>query len=218
MPVRHRPFHWQALALHAVAIAVVSLLVRLVQPVVDACISGLETSSVTAWNLSLWLGQLGITLGIYLVLVIVGAFGTTVSRRGSFILLQQLSLFLIGLSWIIALHLRILFVGGADAAPSAALDLELLLVASLVAVLSPVCFQLKFSVTNLWRLFLLSLAIFYVALIAFEPDQLLIRLVHIGLVDPPVDWVLRSSFLGPLRYLAPIAPVLLSSRNATEAG
>lgn len=182
------------------------------QPAVDAFLFGQEASDTAVrQGLALWVGQLGVVILIYLLTKLPAMAGKDASRSEQFTFLEQLLRFLILLSWLVVLYTGSLELRNANDAPlTSSLDVELLLVASIAAVLGPICFRLWPLAATGWHLALLNVIIFYAALIALEPDQLLIRLVQLGVVEPPMDWMLRSSFLGPLQYLAPLGALLWS--------
>lgn len=204
---------WLALTVSLGAVAAIWGLARWMQPAVDAALFGLEASDTAIrQGLSLWVGQLGVVILVYLLTKLPAMARKDASRSELFTLLEQLLRFLILLSWLVVLYIGSLELRNANDAPlTSSLDVELLLVASIAAVLGPICFRLWPLAATGWRLALLNLIIFYAALIALEPDQLLIRLVQLGVVEPPMDWMLRSSFLGPLQYLAPLGAVLWST-------
>lgn len=117
------------------------------------------------------------------------------------------------LYWILGLHFVLLVEGGWDPAAADALLLpaaELLILATLCAVLWPLAFDIQ-----PWRgaakgVFGCAVALLLAYLLIREPELAHRALVRAGIVGVPMEWVYGELFARESPYLAPLVPVFWS--------
>lgn len=205
---------WLVLLLACSLMACVVVLSSLLEPIVDTAWFGLEVRmGIFEQEAVTWVSLLlaALVLRGLAALLKTASLTNRLSRAaewaGAFLS------FLVLVDWVVVIHLLIVVSSGGIQLSFVQAP-EILMVSSLAAILWPVCFDLQPFSRAAASIFLISLLVFGLSLVALEPDALSVLLARVGLTGWPPSLVLSSSFLWALAYLVPVPPLLWTAGRA----